>query len=92
MSKADGMRIITLTDEPPVRIKEDDWATVAQGDIGDVGSLRVRQHVTDDRKIIVYGTLDLEDGTAKAGRMLDRPERLLVFASLPRPWRFAPSF
>lgn len=66
------MRTITLTDCPPVRIREDHWPVIAQGSADDddstqpgnppnrewTRSIRVRAHA--DGRAIVYGIYDYE--------------------------------
>ena len=65
-------RTITLTDRPPVKIKEDEWPVIATGSADDDDSsqpgnppnrewtrtIRVRQHT--DGRAIVYGVYDYE--------------------------------
>lgn len=64
-------RTITLTDRPPVRIKENEWPVLAHGHWSDHDNqyefqanrkwrvnIRVRQHV--DGRAIVYGTYDYD--------------------------------
>jgi len=65
------MRTITLTDAPPVRIREDDWPVIAHGAYRDhdneyefqanrrwKADVRVRQHA--DGRMIVYGVYDYD--------------------------------
>lgn len=66
------MRTITLTDRPPVKIREDEWLVLAGGEADDDDSnqpgnkpnrkwkrqIRVRQH--GDGRVIVYGVYDYD--------------------------------
>lgn len=67
------IRTITLTGRPPVRIVEDDWPVMADGEVDDhdggqvryqadrstTATIRVRQHRTDGRTI-VYGVWEYD--------------------------------
>lgn len=64
-------RTITLTNRPPVRIREDQWPVIAHGSYSDhdnqyefqanrkwKADIRVRQH--EDGRVIVYGVYDYD--------------------------------
>jgi len=68
---APNKRIITLTDRPPVKIREDEWPVIAHGVYSDHDNefesqanrkwrcnVRVRQHA--DGRAIVYGIYDYD--------------------------------
>lgn len=63
---SEGTRIITLTDAPPARIRDEEWPVIAFGKWHDgelefwacKGWMYIRRHVTDGRTI-VYGGLDM---------------------------------
>lgn len=71
MTKESRQRTITLTDRPPVRIREDQWPEIAHGRWADHDGqiydqanrtyrldIRVRQHT--DGRAIVYGVYDYD--------------------------------
>ena len=71
MTTEPKMRTITLTDRPPVRIKEDQWPMIAHGRFKDWDNqyefqanrtwqidIRVRRHA--DGRTIVYGLYDYD--------------------------------
>lgn len=74
-------RTITLTNRPPVRIREDQWPQIAQAKRWDnqyesqairTWALRVRQH--EDGRTIVYGAYDSRyagEHGRRAGELLD---------------------
>lgn len=75
-------RTITLTDRPPVTIREDQWPIIATGDWGDSpngirsqsnreATIRVREH--EDGRRIVYGVYSSQwqgERGAKAGVLI----------------------
>ena len=75
------MRTITLTDKPPVKIREDQWPLIATAKDWDntyesqanrTWGLRVRQH--DDGRAIVYGLYDSAyqgEGGRRAGELVE---------------------
>ena len=87
MTSTTKTRTITLTDRPPVTIREDDWPIIAAAKWWDnthecqanrTASLRVREHV--DGRRIVYGVLDSRfqhERGARAGRLVNPPTDFL---------------
>ena len=64
-------RVVTLTDQSPVRIIEADWPTTIQGTVieGQLrADIRIREHA--DGRILVYGTADDQGDTVRAGFLL----------------------
>lgn len=75
-------RVITLTDRPPIKIKEDEWPVIAESrwyegqydfQANRDGWLKVRQHA--DGRSIVYGAFDSEfqtESNLRGGVLLDK--------------------
>lgn len=88
-------RTITLTDRPPVTIREDDWPILATGSADDDDSdgrgnrpnrewtrtIRVRQH--EDGRAIVYGIYDYETAFQGASGAAARRGTLLAAPVTP---------
>jgi hypothetical protein len=64
-------RVITLTDGPPIRIREADWPTGVQGTVIEGNrraDIRTRTRASaSGTELLVYGTAEENDDTLRAG-------------------------
>lgn len=60
-------RVITLTDAPPIRIREAEWPTGVQGTVIDGNRRADIRTRTRDAELLVYGTAEENGETLRAG-------------------------